>query len=47
MKLSEGYSLIAEVHQDSELDSVDIFVSDTPKGEAMVATMKKQISVYL
>ena len=47
MKLSEGYSLLAEVHQESELDSVDIVVPDIPEAEAMVAMMNKQISVYL
>ena len=47
MKLAEGYSLIAEVHQESELDSVDIVVQDIPEVEAMFAMMNKQISVYL
>ena len=47
MKLDEGYYLIAEVHQESELDSVDIVVPDIPEAEAMVAMMNKQISVYL
>ena len=39
MKLAEGYSLIAELHQDSDLDSVDIVVPDIPEAEAMVAMM--------
>ena len=47
MKLAEGYPLIAEVHQDSKLDIVDIFVPDIPEAEAMVAMMNKQLSVYL
>ena len=47
MKLDEVYSLIAEVHQESELDSVDIVVPDIPEAEAMVAMMNKQLSVYL
>ena len=47
MNLAEGYSLIAEVHQESELDRVDIVVSDTPELEAMVSIMNKQLSVYL
>ena len=47
MKLAEGYSLIAEVHQESKLDSVDIVVPDTPKVEAMVVMMNKKLSVYL
>ena len=47
MKLAELYFLIAEVHQESELDSVDIVVPDTPETEAMVAMMNKQLSVYL
>ena len=36
MKLAEGYSIIAELHQYSELDSVDIVVLDIPEAEAMV-----------
>ena len=47
MKLDEGYSLIAEVHQESELDSVDIVVPDIPEAEAMVSMMNKQLLVYL
>ena len=47
MKLAEGYYLIAEVYQESGLDSVDIFIPETPKAEAMVDIMNKQISVYL
>ena len=46
-KLAEGYSLIAEEHQDSELDSVDIFVQEISEAEAMVTMMNKQLSVYL
>ena len=45
--LSEGYSLILEVHQESELDSVDIVVPDIPEAEAIVAMMNIQLSVYL
>ena len=47
MKLDEGYSLIAEVHQESELDSVDIFVPDIHEAEAMAVMMNKQILDYL
>ena len=47
MKLAEGYSLIAEVHQESDLDSVDIVVPGIPEAEYMVAMMNKQLSVYL
>ena len=47
MNLAEVYSLIAEVNQDSELDSVDIVVLDIPEAEDMVSMMNKQISVYL
>ena len=47
MKLAEGYSLIAEVHQEWELDSVDIVVPDNSEAEAMVPMMNKQLSVYL
>ena len=47
MKLAEGYSLITEVNQESELDSVDIVVPDIPEAEAMVAMTKKQLSFYL
>ena len=47
MNLAEGYSLIAEVHQDPELDIVDIFVPDIPEAEAVVATTNKKLSVYL
>ena len=36
-----------EVHQDSELDIVDIFILDILEVEAMVAVMNKQLSVYL
>ena len=43
MKLAEGYSLIAEVHQESELDSVDIIVPEIPEAEAMVDIMNKQL----
>ena len=43
MKLAEGYSLIGEVHQESELDSVDIIVPDIPEAESMVAMMNKQL----
>ena len=47
MNLAEGYSLIAEVHQESELDSVDIIVPEIPEAEAMVDIMNKQLQVYL
>ena len=47
IKLAEGYYLIAEVHQHSELDSVDIVVPDIPEAEAMIVMMNKQLSVYL
>ena len=47
MNLDEGYSLIAEVHQESELDSADIVVPDIPEAEAMVSMINKQLSVYL
>ena len=47
MNLAEGYSLIEEVHQESELESVDIVVLDIHESESMVAIMNKQISVYL
>ena len=35
------------MHQESELDSVDIVVSYIPEAEAMFAMMNKQLSVYL
>ena len=47
MNMDEGYSLIVEVHQESELDSVDIVITYIPEAEAMVAMMNKQLSVYL
>ena len=47
IKLAEGYYLIAEVHQESKLDSVDIVVPDIPEAESMVAMMNKQLLVYL
>ena len=47
MKLADGYSLIWEVHQESELDSVDIVVPDIPEEEAVVALINKQLPVYL
>ena len=47
MKLAEVYSLILEVHQESELDRVDIVVPDIPEAEAMVALINKKLSVYL
>ena len=47
MKLAEGYSLILEAHQESELDSVDIFVPDILEAEAMVAMKNKQLLAYL
>ena len=47
MNLDVGYSLITEVHQLSELDSIDIVVPDLPEVEAMVAMMNKKFSVYL
>ena len=47
MNLSKGYSLIARVHQETELDIVDIIVPDIPEAEAMVAMMNKQLLVYL
>ena len=43
MKLAEGYYLIAEVHKESELDSVDIVVPEISKSEAMVAITNKQL----
>ena len=46
MNLDEEYSLIAEVHQESKLDNVDIVVTDIPEAKAMVAMMNKQLSVY-
>ena len=47
MKLAEGYSLIAELHQESEPDSVDIVVLDIPESESMAIMMNKQLSLYL
>ena len=47
MKLAEGYYLIPELHQESELDSVYIVVQDIPEAEAMVAMTNKKFSVYL
>ena len=47
MNLKEGYSLIAEVNQESELYSVDIVVPYIPEAEALVAMMNKQLLVYL
>ena len=47
MNLDVGYSLITEVHQLSELDSIDIVVLDIPEAEALVAMINKQLSVYL
>ena len=47
MKLAEGYSLISEMHQESELDNVDIVVPDIPDAEAMAVMMNKQLSIYL
>ena len=47
MKLAEVYSLIAEFHQESELDSVDIVVPEIPEAGAMVAMMNKKLSLYL
>ena len=44
MKLAEVYSLIAEFHQESELDSVDIVVPEISEAGAMVAMM---LSNYL
>ena len=41
MRLDEGYSVIAEVHEESELDSVDIDVPDIPEAEAMVDMINK------
>ena len=46
-KLADGYSLISEVHQESELDSVDIVVPDIPEEKAVVALINKQLPVYL
>ena len=43
MNIAEGYSLIADVHQYSELDSVDVVVLDIPEAEAMVAIINKKI----
>ena len=43
MKLAEGYYLISKLHQESELDSADIFVPDIPEAEAMVTMMNKQL----
>ena len=47
MKLAEGYSLIEEVHQESELYSVDFVAPEIPEAEAMFAMMNKQLLVYL
>ena len=47
MELAEGYSLIVEVHQESELDSIDIVVPVIPEAEAIFAMTNKQLSVYL
>ena len=35
------------MHQESELDSVDIVVPDIPEAEAMVSIINKRLSVYL
>ena len=42
MKIAEGYSLIAELHQESELDNVNIVVPEISEAEAKVAMMSKQ-----
>ena len=47
MKLAEGYSLIAKIHQESELDRVDIVVPEIPEADDMFAMMNKPLSVYL
>ena len=41
MKLAEGYSLIPEFHQESELDSVDIAVPEILEAKDMVSMMNK------
>ena len=47
MKLADGHSLFAELHQESLLASVDAVIPNTPEAETMVLMMKRNIGAFL
>jgi len=47
MKLEDGHSLFAELHQESPLASVDAVIPNTPEAETMVLMMKRNIGAFL
>ena len=47
MKLADGHSLFAELHQESPLASVDAVIPNTPEAETMVLMMKRNIGAFL
>ena len=47
LQLSDGTSLIAEVHQKQALGHVEVVIPSTKEAEAMVAMMNKNVPAYL
>ena len=47
MKLEDGHSIFAELHQESPLASVDAVIPNTPEAETMVLMMKRNIGAFL
>ena len=47
MKLEDGHSLIAEIHQEHAMADVEAVIPDIPAAETMVLMMEKNIVAYL
>ena len=45
-RMSDGTSLIAEVHQRGPLGSVDVIIPNTPEAEAMILMMNRHFPAY-
>ena len=47
LKLEDGHSLIAEIHQEHAMADVEAVIPDTPAAETMALMMEKNIVAYL
>ena len=47
VKLSDGHSLFAEIHQRVGAQSIEVVVPNTPEAETMIAMMNKNTAAYL
>ena len=47
LKLSDGHSLVAEMHQKQEMGDVEAVMPNTPESETMIETMNKNVVAYL